>query len=107
MAELSDAAFAAMTTHMNDDHPDAVAAYAQHYAQCNPAIGARIVTMDATGLTLSVDMGAQTRDVRIDFARTVTDTDDARAMLISMWQTSAPQPLPERTQGAGVREGRG
>ncbi len=89
MAELTPDAFAAMMAHMNDDHADANAAYARHYGGCDPVVAARMVALDAHGMTLEVDSGRATTQVPIAFERAVTDTDDARDMLVAMAKAAA------------------
>ena len=93
MAELTAAAFAAMIEHMNDDHADAVVAYARHFGGCTDVASATITAMDAAGLTLAVETGEGTRALPIPFEREVVDSDDARGMLISMWRSAAPADL--------------
>lgn len=65
--------------HMNDDHPDAVQAYAEKIAKRKP--GPWVMTgLDADG----VDLRADARTARVDFDKSVTDSKTCREALVEM-----------------------
>jgi putative heme iron utilization protein len=66
--------------HMNDDHAEAVVAYARHYAGIEAATAARMVAVGPEAMQLEVD--GQMVEVRFD--HTVSDSDDAHRTLVAM-----------------------
>ena len=66
--------------HMNDDHTEAVLAYACHYGGIQGAQAARMVAVAPDAMTLEVD-GAS---VQVAFDHTLSDSDDAHRTLVAM-----------------------
>jgi hypothetical protein len=66
--------------HMNDDHAEAVLAYARHYGGIQEAQTARMVAVAPEAMTLEVD-GAP---VEVAFDHTISDSDDAHRTLVAM-----------------------
>ena len=66
--------------HMNDDHTEAVLAYARHYGCIQGAQAARMVAVAPDAMTLDVD-GAS---VQVPFDHTLSDSDDAHRTLVAM-----------------------
>jgi putative heme iron utilization protein len=89
MADISEATFASMIAHMNDDHPDAVVAYARHFGRMDPVESARIVAMDAHGITVEVASGTDMSVVSIPYDHELVDGDDGRDTLIAMYMQAA------------------
>ena len=66
--------------HMNDDHTEAVLAYARHYGGIQGAQAARMVAVAPDAMTLEVDGAA----VQVAFDHTLSDSDDAHRTLVAM-----------------------
>ena len=66
--------------HMNDDHADAVLAYAKHYAGVENPDQARMVAVKPEAMELEVD-GAT---VSVAFDHTLSDSEDAHRTLVAM-----------------------
>ena len=66
--------------HMNDDHTEAVLAYARHYGGIKGAQAARMVAVAPEAMTLDVD-GAP---VQVPFDHTLSDSEDAHRTLVAM-----------------------
>ncbi len=66
--------------HMNDDHADAVVAYARHYGGIANAESVRMLAVAPEAMRLEVD-GAV---VEIPFDHTLTDSEDAHRTLVAM-----------------------
>ena len=66
--------------HMNDDHAEAVLAYARHYGGVQAPTTARMVSVTPEDMELEVDGQA----VRIRFDHNLTDSEDAHRTLVSM-----------------------
>jgi heme iron utilization protein len=81
---LADAA-AGIVEHMNRDHPDALLAYARHFAG-EAADEATMVTVDRLGFKLRLRQGERLSSVRIAFPREVTTAAQSREVLIEMLQ---------------------
>jgi hypothetical protein len=79
---LADAA-AAIIEHMNRDHPDALIAYARHFAR-EAADEATMVAVDRLGFKLRLRQGERLSSVRIAFPREVTSAEQSRETLIAM-----------------------
>ena len=77
---LTDAVSTRICKHMNDDHAEAVLAYAKHYGGVSNPAAARIVSVKAETMELEVD-GAS---VSIDFDHTLTDSEDVHRTLVAM-----------------------
>jgi putative heme iron utilization protein len=56
--------------HMNDDHLDAVLLYAKVYGQVAGATGAKMQSIDPTGMTLTAQVAGDETPVRIAFDHT-------------------------------------
>jgi putative heme iron utilization protein len=66
--------------HMNEDHAEAVVAYARHYGgMANPAT-ARMVAVTPEAMELEVDGTA----LQIRFDHTLSDSEDAHRTLVAM-----------------------
>lgn len=65
--------------HMNDDHRDAIRAYAHGHAD-RPGVDWRMTNIDPEGC----DLARNDAEARIDFATIVTDADTARAELVRL-----------------------
>lgn len=66
--------------HMNDDHAEAVLAYARHYGAAPSAQQARMVAIRAEAMELEVDGAA----VEVAFDHALSDSDDAHRTLVAM-----------------------
>lgn len=66
--------------HMNDDHADAVLAYAKHYGGVANPGAARMVAVTPESMELEVD-GAT---VTVAFDHTLSDSEDAHRTLVAM-----------------------
>ena len=83
-SRLTPAELAAICSHMNDDHEDALLTYAHTFGGVDEALAARMASLDATGFDLEVEAAAGRRTVRIAFDHELADADDARHTLIRM-----------------------
>jgi putative heme iron utilization protein len=72
--------------HMNDDHTEAVLAYARHYGGVEAPQQARMVAVRPEAMELEVD--GQRLDVAFD--HTLSDSEDAHRTLVAMLR-SMPQ----------------
>ena len=77
---LTPAVSARICAHMNDDHADAVLAYARHYGGVTAPKQARMLDVKAEFMLLHVDG----TDVPISFDHTLTDSEDAHRTLVAM-----------------------
>ena len=75
---------ATMITHMNDDHPDSVLAYARALAHIDGATRALITSIDRYGFDLLAVTPDGERRARIPFPDEVESTDGARRALIAL-----------------------
>lgn len=66
--------------HMNDDHADAVLAYARHYGGVENPGQARMVAVKPEAMQLEVD-GTM---VEVAFDHTLSDSEDAHRTLVAM-----------------------
>ncbi|MGA0160666.1 MAG: DUF2470 domain-containing protein [Vulcanococcus sp.] len=66
--------------HMNDDHAEAVLAYARHYGGIEAPGAARMVSVRPEAMELEVD-GAS---VEVRFDHTLSDSEDAHRTLVAM-----------------------
>ena len=96
MSELNDEAFASIMTHMNEDHAEAVVAYAKYFGKQGDVAGARMVECDARGMTLEIVSGESRSKLHIPFDHELVDRKDARATLVAMAELAlaAPGPRP-------------
>jgi len=72
--------------HMNDDHGEAVVAYARHYGGASGAQQARMLAITAEAMELEVDG----QPLSVSFDHTLTDSEDAHRTLVAMLR-SMPQ----------------
>jgi len=70
--------------HMNEDHADAVLAYAHTLAGRTDAASAHLTGFDPTGMDLAIQTEAGPAAVRIAFDHELQDADDARDTLIAL-----------------------
>ena len=66
--------------HMNDDHAEAVLAYARHYGGVEAPLAARMLVVRPEAMELEVD-GAR---VEVAFDHILTDSEDAHRTLVAM-----------------------
>jgi putative heme iron utilization protein len=70
--------------HMNEDHADAVALYAQIYGNSPDANAAQMLSIDAQGMNLMAQVKGESVPLRIEFEHTLVDSEDAHHTLIAM-----------------------
>jgi putative heme iron utilization protein len=70
--------------HMNDDHAEAIALYAQVYGDTPEAETAQLDSIDPEGMNLRAQVKGETVPVRIRFDHTLQDSEDAHQTLIEM-----------------------
>lgn len=75
---------AAICQHMNEDHGDAVAAYARAYAGVADATAAELLALDERGMELGIDTAAGRIVKHVAFDHALSGKDDARDTLIAM-----------------------
>ncbi len=66
--------------HMNEDHAEAVLAYARHYGGLSQAREARMLAVGPASMRLEVDG----RGVEVPFDHTLSDSEDAHRTLVAM-----------------------
>ena len=71
-------------THMNDDHAEAVLMYAKVYGQAEDATAATMKSIDPQGMDLNEMLGDEATTIRVPFERSLTDSEDAHQVLITM-----------------------
>jgi putative heme iron utilization protein len=77
---LSPEVSARICAHMNDDHADAVVAYARHYGGVSTPNQARMLEVQSEAMLLEVD-GTQ---ISIKFDHLLSDSEDAHRTLVAM-----------------------
>ena len=70
--------------HMNEDHAEAIALYAKAYGNQPNTQTAQLLSIDAQGMNLSIQLQDKTDTLRIEFDHTLTDSEDAHQTLITM-----------------------
>ena len=75
---------AEMIAHMNDDHPDAVLAYARAFGGITTASRALMTTIDRYGFELLAVTEDGEKLARIPFADDVTSTESARRAFVAL-----------------------
>ena len=70
--------------HMNEDHADAVLVYAKKYGNATEATAAVMKAIDPEGMDLTAQVDGTATPVRVQFERTLTDSEDAHHTLIDM-----------------------
>jgi putative heme iron utilization protein len=78
------AAAAGILKHMNDDHADAVLAYARALAGIADATGATMTAVDRYGFELAVSTPKGPRATRLEFDAEVAAADDVRRVMVAM-----------------------
>ena len=79
---------ARLCAHMNDDHAEAVLAYARHYGGIDSPSEACMIEVQSNGMLLRVDG----RDLHIPFDHALSDSEDAHRTLVAMLRA---MPRPE------------
>jgi putative heme iron utilization protein len=75
-------------THMNNDHAEAVLAYAHHYAGLPSAQAARMLAVGPDAMRLEVDG----HFVEVPFDHTLSDSEDAHRTLVAMLRSMPGNP---------------
>jgi len=75
---------AGIIEHMNEDHPDAVLAYARAFGHIDGATRALITSLDRYGFELLAVTDDGEKRARISFAEDVTSTDIARRAFVAL-----------------------
>jgi putative heme iron utilization protein len=70
--------------HMNEDHAEAVLLYARVFGGSPDAVSATLKSIDPAGMNAIATTDSGERELRIDFDRELTDSEDAHQMLIAM-----------------------
>lgn len=70
--------------HMNEDHADAVALYAQVFGQLEAVTAAKMVKIDALGMDLLAQVSGDPQPLRVEFDHTLVDANDAHVTLVEM-----------------------
>ncbi len=70
--------------HMNDDHADSNLIYAKAYAGLAAAISAQILDIEATHMSLQVELPDGHKTVDIAFSPALEEPSDAKTRLIAM-----------------------
>ena len=78
------AAAKGILVHMNDDHADAVLAYATKLAGVADATGATMTAVDRYGFELAAQTSAGPRAVRLAFDEPVTTSDEVRRAMVAL-----------------------
>jgi putative heme iron utilization protein len=69
--------------HMNKDHGDAIALYAQAYGGITTAV-ATMDSIDAEGMNLTAEVNGEALPVRIQFDHVLANAEDAHHTLVAM-----------------------
>ena len=80
---LADAA-EAIIEHMNDDHADALVAYAKAFTRANEAEQAQMTGIDRYGFEMSVVTERGPRPARIAFDEPIASSEEARSVLVAL-----------------------
>jgi putative heme iron utilization protein len=70
--------------HMNKDHAEAVALYAQVYGKLDHATAAQMIKIDATGMDLLAQVDGEDQSLRIEFDHRLENAKDAHVTLVEM-----------------------
>ena len=70
--------------HMNEDHANAVALYAQTFGKSPETEAAQILSIDAQGMNLMAEIKGSSVPIRIEFEHQLKDAEDAHHTLIDM-----------------------
>ncbi|MCP9846071.1 MULTISPECIES: DUF2470 domain-containing protein [unclassified Synechococcus] len=85
---LTSAVSARICAHMNNDHAEAVLAYARHYGGVADAQAAHMLQVLPEAMELDVD-GAT---ISVPFDHPLTDSEDAHRTLVAMLRAMPSQP---------------
>ncbi len=77
--------------HMNEDHADAVALYAQVFGGVEGVTQARMQAIDSEGMDLQVQVETEAQTLRIRFDHPLKDSEDAHHTLIEMVKQARAQ----------------
>lgn len=77
--------------HMNEDHAEAIALYAQVFGQRPDTETAQMLAIDPQGMDLSIQHQGQSETIRITFDHTLQDSEDAHQTLIAMVRQARSQ----------------
>lgn len=77
--------------HMNDDHADAIALYAQVFGGYRHATAASMQSIDPEGMNLMIHADGETVPLRIPFDHLLQDAEDAHHTLIDMVKQARSQ----------------
>lgn len=81
---LSPAVSDRICLHMNQDHGEAVAVYAQIYGDTPDATAAEMKSIDEKGMNLIAQVNGDAVSVRVEFDHSLQDSEDAHQTLIAM-----------------------
>ncbi|MDJ0509106.1 MAG: DUF2470 domain-containing protein [Crocosphaera sp.] len=70
--------------HMNKDHQNAIVLYAKVFGNLPETETAQMESIDPQGMNLSVVINGETKPIRVPFAHTLKDSEDAHHTLIDM-----------------------
>lgn len=70
--------------HMNEDHAEAIALYAQVFGQRPDTETAQMLAIDPQGMDLTIQCQGNLETLRITFDHTLQDSEDAHQTLIAM-----------------------
>jgi putative heme iron utilization protein len=70
--------------HMNEDHANAIALYAQTFGKSPNTEAAQLLSIDAQGMNLSAEIKGSSIPIRIEFDHQLKDAEDAHHTLIDM-----------------------
>jgi len=70
--------------HMNEDHAEAVALYAQKFGKAPDTESAQMLSIDPKGMNLMTKVKGSSIPLRIEFDHTLKDSEDAHHTLIDM-----------------------
>lgn len=70
--------------HLNEDHVDALLAFAMHFGNLRDATSARVLALGESGLVLTADTPRGPVDCHVPYSRALRSTEDLRATLVEM-----------------------
>lgn len=70
--------------HMNEDHAEAIVLYAKAFGNTPNAESAKMMAIDPQGMDLMAQVAGEATPIRIQFERTLQDSEDAHQTLIAM-----------------------
>ena len=70
--------------HMNEDHAEAIALYAQTFGNSPDTTSAYMDSIDPEGMNLTAQINGSSVPLRITFDHTLADAEDAHHTLIAM-----------------------